>query len=126
MKKEIAQAIEQLLEEECAPTLIHEGIIKARKQWSNKTDRVYATRAVIEEKLGKPLEEATMQEIKQAIQETTHNDFINNGLRGLLAAYDHSPYKALKEAFPSINMQPWEMQTTPKGFSKKSRGNGQA
>jgi len=44
-------------------------------------------------------------------------DFKNNRLGGLLSVkYRDSPYAAVTEAFPELNIQPWEMSVTPTGF----------
>ncbi len=51
-------------------------------------------------------------------REVTMNDFHSNLLKGLLSkSYKDSPYVAVNEAFPELGIKPWEMSTTPQGFS---------
>lgn len=47
-------------------------------------------------------------------------DFKTNMLKGLLTGqYSNSPYAAVTDAYPELEIQPWEMSVAPKGFYKK-------
>jgi len=49
-------------------------------------------------------------------RDVTSEDLNSNKLRGLLPYYSDSPYKVVSEAFPELNIKPWEMSTTPRDF----------
>lgn len=45
------------------------------------------------------------------------DDFRENMLRGLInGQYSNSPYAAVADAFPELEIKPWEMNTAPQGF----------
>ncbi len=46
-------------------------------------------------------------------------DFVSNGLRGLMDHYSSSPYAAISEAYPELGIRPWEMGITPQNFFKR-------
>ncbi len=50
-------------------------------------------------------------------RDITARDFISNRLDGLIIKqYKGSVYLAVTEAFPELEIKPWEMASTPKGF----------
>lgn len=60
-----------------------------------------------------------VKKTKKDPREITQEDFVSNGLGGLMDKYSNSPYRALKEAGYPIHL--WEMRITPRGsFMKRS------
>lgn len=50
-------------------------------------------------------------------EELTRDDFISNRLWNLISRYySDSPYRAVSEAYPELNMKPWQMKRIPRGF----------
>ncbi|MDO8339527.1 MAG: hypothetical protein Q7T16_02620 [Candidatus Burarchaeum sp.] len=79
--------------------------------YESKENRIAAVKWLVE-KLGKDPRDITVE------------DFHSNRLGGLLLRnYNDSPYAAVSEAFPELNIHPWEMLSTPRGFneSKENR-----
>jgi len=60
-----------------------------------------------------------VEKLKKDPRDLTGEDFYENRLGGLSVYYNGSPYKAVKEAFPEMNIKPWEMAITLMGFYKK-------
>ncbi len=73
--------------------------------------RVAATRWLIEDVL------------KTNPRDVFIEDFSSHGLGGLIDHYSRTPYLAVKEAYPELNIQPWEMIITPANIfdSKENR-----
>jgi hypothetical protein len=71
--------------------------------YENKGNRVAAVRWLIK-KVGKDP------------RNVTYEDFCKNGLRGLLDYCNKHPYAGIAEAFPELDIKPWEMIRTPHGF----------
>jgi predicted FMN-binding regulatory protein PaiB len=61
-----------------------------------------------------------VEKLKKDPRDLTQCDFSSNRLVGLLTDhYNNSPYEAVKEAYPELNIKPWEMIQTPHGFYEK-------
>ncbi len=56
------------------------------------------------------------------------DDFHRNGLGGLMSNDHHgnSPFSAVSEAFPELDIKPWEMKETPHGFYTKKENRAAA
>jgi hypothetical protein len=52
-------------------------------------------------------------------RDITQDDFISNRVYGAMKQHGDSPYSAISEAFPELEINPWEMLQTPHGFYKK-------
>ena len=62
--------------------------------------------------------------LKKDPRDIMKKDFKSNCLDGLLNGYyNNSPYAAISEAYPELNIKQWEMSCTPSGFyeTKKNR-----
>jgi|GEM_PF-6133397 len=64
-----------------------------------------------------------VEKVNKDPRDLREEDFISNRLYGLLASkyYLGSPHKAVSEAFPELNIHPWEMAVTPTGFYKNRK-----
>jgi len=60
-----------------------------------------------------------VEKLKKDPRDLTVEDFNKNRLRGVLPYYGNSPYAAVNEAYPELNIKPWEMIQTPRGFYEK-------
>ncbi|MDE1851902.1 MAG: hypothetical protein KGH69_04420 [Candidatus Micrarchaeota archaeon] len=78
-----------------------EMLVTPAHYFENATNRINATRDLLEEKL----------RIKP--RDITWDHFINNRLRALMTYYNNSPYAAVSEAYPELKIRPWEMKHTP-------------
>ena len=74
-----------------------------RNFFDSKEHRVAATKWLVE-KLGKDPRDLNKQ------------DFLNNRLCGLLDHYGNSPYKAVHEAYPELELKPDDMRTRPRAI----------
>ncbi len=86
--------------------LLRDGLIipSETRKWREKDARVAAVKILVEV-------------LAKKLTDVTQKDFNKNGLGGLLAGrYNSSPYEAVKEAFPELDLKPWEMKITPTGF----------
>ena len=100
-----------MVDEGKAEELYDNNYITNYADWKNKTNRIAVVRNL-------------MRIIDKDPRDLTQNDFKKNKLEGLsVYYYKSSPYKAVKEAFPEKNIQPWEMKITPNKFfdEKKNR-----
>jgi len=84
-----------------------EMITTPKKFYKKKENRIAATKWLV-------------SKLKKDPRDLRLEDFGSNRLGGLLHNYyNDSPYKAVKEAFPEKEVQPWEMIVTPQKFYKK-------
>jgi len=84
-----------------------EMIITPKGFYEKKENRVAAVKWLIEK-------------LKKDPRDLTQEDFKDNGLTGLLNHYyNGSPYEAVKEAFPEMDIKPWEMASTPRKFYER-------
>lgn len=75
--------------------------------WNIKENRIKATKWLVEEKL-----KITIKDIPQNI---TSKTFIENGLNGLLAYHNNSPYSVVDEVY-SNKFKPWEFKAVRNNF----------
>ncbi len=77
--------------------------------WHDDVDvQVDAIRFLVEKVLGKNP------------RDVTNGDFRSNKLGGLLCSYyNNSPYVAISDAYPELDIKPWEMTMTPQGFYRE-------
>lgn len=78
-----------------------EMLVTPAHYFDDATNRINATRDLLEEKL----------RIKP--RDANWDHFVNNRLRALMTYYNNSPYAAVSEAYPELNIKPWEMKHTP-------------
>lgn len=91
-----------------------EGIIENSPKWGSRTKRVNAIRKLVEDLNKKP------NDIKGS-------DFKKAKLMGMLHHYyNASPYEAVNDAYPELNLRPWQMKKTPNGFWKKKKNRVEA
>ena len=82
-----------------------EMAVKPQGFYKSKENCVNATRWLVEERLQKDPRNITQE------------DFHSNRLGGLLTnCYNNSPYAAVSEAYPELDIKQWEMIVTPHGF----------
>jgi endonuclease III-like uncharacterized protein len=103
MKQLASKRIEIKIDEGEAWKLYESNYITFRGNWKDKNDRITVIKKLIEV-LGKELRDIRAE------------DFTKNKLAGLLNRYNSSQYAAIKEAFPELDIKPWEMKSTPSGF----------
>lgn len=73
--------------------------------YKQRENRISAIRWLADEKLRKDP------------RDLTREDFDNNKLGGMLSNYyGHSPYNAVVDSYPGLNIKPWEMKVKPMGF----------
>ncbi len=107
-KKKIAhEKIESMLDAGKAEELLNSGYITYFAKWKDVSDRVTVVKMLIEK-------------LKKDPRDLTKEDFEKNRLWGLICHhYGNSPYEAVNEAYPELNIKPWEMIQTPRGFYEK-------
>jgi len=82
-------------------------ITNGKLSWKDKNNRVIVVKRLVETLCKDP-------------RDLTAEDFHGNRLGGLLSHYyNNSPYKTVEEAFPEMDIKPWEMINTPIGFYEK-------
>ena len=74
--------------------------------FSSLENRIAATRWLVDK-------------LEKDVRDLAQQDFNLNRLRGLLGQYGYRPYAAISEAFPELDIKPWEMKITPKIFNSQ-------
>jgi len=77
--------------------------VTPRGFFSKKENRVAAMRWIVETKGVLPAE-------------ITSEILLNNGMSALLVFHKHVIYSAVNEAFPEMDINPWQMKIAPQGF----------
>jgi len=104
-KKRIAHMkVADMLEQGKAEELYDRGYVtNGRLSWKDKSVRVTVVRKLVEV-------------LDKDPRDLTYDDFSSNRLNALFDYYNSSPYKAVKEVFPEMDIKPWEMTKTPDGI----------
>jgi len=103
-KKRIAHTkVASMIDKGKAGELLDNGYMIYSADWKDKINRIAVVRNFVEI-------------IGKDPRDLTQGDFRGNRLGGLLGkCYNGSSYKAVKEAFPEMDIKPWEMKKTPYG-----------
>ena len=107
-KKITHMKVADMIDEGKAEELYDNGYITdiRTRNWKDESNRITVTKKLVEV-------------LNKDPRDLTRGDFEKNGLSALMPFCKNSPYKAVKETFPELDIKQWEMIQTPHGFYKK-------